>query len=310
MSAAAPGWVMLGCTDTARETLHRLVRLGALPSQVVTITPETAQRNAISNYADLAVDCEQLAVPYAQLQTYGTSTVEDEQVFAVLKPAALLVVGWQRIIPRSVLQHVGIAAGFHASPGILPYGRGRAPVNWTILEERRAMALHMFELADEPDTGDIFGIRLLDVNEYDNARSVYYKIAVAQAELIAEYAPQLLAGTATRMQQRGEVHILAKRTADDGRIDWTQSADAVARLVRAVTSPFPGAFCMRGDQRIMIWNAQPFSRDLFAGCEPGEICFVPHNGMSSEFVVKCGEGSLLVTACHPWPDPTEGEILS
>jgi len=237
------------------------------------------------------------------------STVEDEQVFAVLKPAVLLVLGWQRIIPKTILQHVGVAAGFHASPGILPYGRGRAPVNWTILEDRRAMALHMFELADEADTGDIFGIRMLDVNEYDNARSVYYKIAVAQAELITEYVPQLLTGTAKRMQQRGDVRSLPKRTADDGRIDWTRSADAIARLVRAVTAPFPGAFCLSGEQRIMIWNAQPFSRDLFSGRVPGEVCLIPRNG-TGEFVVKCGEGSLLVTSSEDTDGLSEGDVLS
>jgi methionyl-tRNA formyltransferase len=128
-AAAAPGWVLLGCTDATRETLHRLARLGALPSQVVTITPATAAKNNVTNYADVATDCEQLGVPYAQLQAYGMSTVEDEQLFATLQPAVLLVVGWQRLIPPSVLQHVGLAAGFHAAPGILPYGRGRAPVN-------------------------------------------------------------------------------------------------------------------------------------------------------------------------------------
>ena len=308
MSDPVPGWVMLGCTDAARETLHRLAKLGALPSQVVTITPETAAKNNVSNYADLAPDCEQLAVPFAQLHTYGMSTLEDEQIFEVLRPAALLVVGWQRLIPKNVLQHVGTAAGFHAAPGILPYGRGRAPVNWTIIEGRRAMALHMFELADEADTGDIFGIRMLDVNEYDNARSVYYKIAVAQAELIAQYVPQLLNRTATRMQQHGELRILPKRTAEDGRIDWTQSADDIARLVRAVTAPFPGAFCTRGDQQLTIWDAQPFSRDMLAGSNPGEVCLVPRNG-SGEFVVKCGDGSLLITRASGADGVTEGEML-
>ena len=75
MSAQSPGWVLLGCTTVTRETLHLLARRGALPSQLVTITPETATKNGVSNYADLAVDCQQLAVPYVQLQTYGMSEV-------------------------------------------------------------------------------------------------------------------------------------------------------------------------------------------------------------------------------------------
>jgi hypothetical protein len=43
----------------------------------------------------------------------------------------------------------------------------------------------------------------------------------------------------------------------------------------------------------MIWQAQPFSRDFFDQADPGEICFVADNG-TGEFVVKCGQGSVLI----------------
>jgi methionyl-tRNA formyltransferase len=304
-----PGWVLLGCTDATRETLHRLARLGALPTEVVTIKPHTAARNGVTNYVDLAVDCEHFGVPCIQLQKYGMDTPQDVQTFAVLRPAALLVVGWQRLIPLGVLEHIGMAAAFHASPGILPYGRGRAPVNWTILEERRQMALHLFELVEEADAGDIIGIHMLDVNEYDNARSVYYKIAVAQAELIAEYVPLLLSGHCPKMRQRGEVRVLAKRAPEDGRIHWSDSAEAIARLVRAVTHPFPGAFCDRSGKRVSVWGAQPFSRDMFPAAVPGEVCFVPRNG-TDEFVVKCGDCSLLITSSHGAEGIAEGELFT
>src|SRR5205085_9405393 len=128
--------------------------------------------------------------------------------------------GWQRMFPPAVLQHIGFAGGFHAAPGILPYGRGRAPINWSIIEGRSAMALHLFELADEPDAGDIVGIRLLDLNPYDNARSMYYKVAVAQAELIAQYVPLLLAGDCPKLRQRGLERSLPRRRPADGRMDW------------------------------------------------------------------------------------------
>ncbi len=309
MSLLPPAWVLLGCSDATRETLYRLADMAMLPTELVTIVPATAERNGLTNYADLSVDCEQLGVTCIDLHKYGMDSPKDVQIFELLKPSVMLVVGWQRMVPAEVLAHIGIAAAFHASPGILPYGRGRAPVNWTILEDRRQMALHLFELAEQPDAGDIIGIRMLDVNEYDNARSIYYKIAVAQSELIAQYIPLLAAGDCPRMRQRGDPRMLPKRTPEDGRIDWNTSADDIARLVRAVTSPFPGAFCERNGARVMVWAAQPFSRDMFAGANPGEVCFAARNG-TGEFVVKCGGGSLLVTASEGAEEIAEGEMLA
>ena len=65
---------------------------------------------------------------------------------------------------------------------------------------------------------------------------------------------------------------------------------------------------MRGETRVLIWDAQPFSRDMFTGCTPGEVCMVPHDG-DGEFIVKCGEGSLLVRESDGALGITEGEML-
>ena len=95
------------------------------------------------------------------------------------------------------------------------------------------------------------------------------------------------------MRQRGEPFVYPKRTPADGRIDWSAGSDAICRLVRAATRPYPGAFSKLAGEPVHIWRAQPFSRDLFAAAAPGEICFVgarpPH-----EFVVRSGDSTVLV----------------
>ena len=96
------------------------------------------------------------------------------------------------------------------------------------------------------------------------------------------------------MKQVGDEFYYPKRTPEDGRIDWSWDSERICRLVRAVTFPYPGAFSQLGDERVMIWDCEPFSRDFFDKAAPGEVCFVADNG-SGEFVVRSGDGTLLVT---------------
>jgi methionyl-tRNA formyltransferase len=85
-----------------------------------------------------------------------------------------------------------------------------------------------------------------------------------------------------------------KRTPDDGALDWTQTTQAIDRLVRAVAPPYPGAFCELDGARLLVEAAQPFEGAFFeSAIAPGTIVDVsPSMRM---FVVKTGDGSLLVT---------------
>lgn len=287
------GCVLLGCVEETRDTLLHLLRLGERPDHIVCITPEEARRQRVTNYVDMRAVAASLNIPCSILRSYSMKA-EDGALFANLSPRILLVVGWQRLVPDAVLQHVKDGTvGFHGSSNILPWGRGRSPINWSIIEGRDRFALHMFFIAPGVDDGDVIAIKLYDINPYDNCRTLYYKTAIAQAELLARYLPLMRTGECSRMRQYGEEFYYPKRTPEDGRIDWTADAGTICRLVRAVTWPYPGAFTTLGNSRVMIWDAQPFSRDFFSGAVPGEVCFVSDNG-TGEFVVRCGDGTLLV----------------
>jgi methionyl-tRNA formyltransferase len=166
----------------------------------------------------------------------------------------------------------------------------------------------MFFIKPGVDDGDIIAIRPYDINPWDNCRTVYYKTAIAQAELLARYLPLLRSGHCPAIPQRGEAFFYPKRQPDDGRIDWKADADSICRLIRAVTWPYPGAFSELKGQRVMIWEGQPFSRDFFQDAPPGRVCFVADNG-TGEFAVRCGDGSVLVTKCDGPPNLVVGEQL-
>jgi methionyl-tRNA formyltransferase len=132
------------------------------------------------------------------------------------------------------------ALNLHGS--LLPCYRGRAPVNWAVLhgETRTGATLHY--MTAKPDAGDIVGQQAVPILPDDTARDVLAKVAVA-AEIVLDAAvPRLVAGTAPRIvQDLSQGSYFGGRTADDGRIDWSQNAAAIHNLVRAVAPPYPGA---------------------------------------------------------------------
>ncbi len=82
--------------------------------------------------------------------------------------------------------------------------------------------------------------------------------------------------------------------------------DTICRLVRAVTRPYPGAFSYIQNKKVTIWDAKPFSRDFFNEAVTGEVVFVASN-KPDEFVVKCGDGCVLVTDIEPTVTVKTGE---
>jgi methionyl-tRNA formyltransferase len=302
-------FVVLGCLEETRDTLRHLARLGVLPDRLIGLRAEEARRQKVTNYVDLHPVARGLNVECSEVGSYGLKDGADIELFRTLSPAILAVVGWQRLLPEVVLSTVRVAAlGFHGSCQMLPWGRGRSPINWSIIEGRDRFALHMFVLTPGVDDGDVLGVQLYDINAWDSCRSTYYKTSLAQAELLARHLPRLREGRVAGLAQVGREFYYPKRTPEDGRINWRDNAEQICRLVRAVTWPYPGAFAYQANQKVMIWAAQPFSRDFFPDAQPGEVCFMSDNG-TGEFVVRCGEGTVLVTGAAETEGLHEGVIL-
>jgi methionyl-tRNA formyltransferase len=301
-------FVVLGCLEETRDTLRHLARLGIRPSHLVGLGADEARRQRVTNYVDICAVGDDLGVKCSEVRTYALKEDADVELFRGLSPKVLAVVGWQRLVPEVVLSTVGVALGFHGSCQMLPWGRGRSPINWSIIEGRDRFALHMFVLTPGVDDGDVLGVQLYDINNWDTCRSTYYKTSLAQAELLARHLPRLQTDRVAGLAQIGREFYYPKRTPEDGRIDWRADSERVCRLVRAVTWPYPGAFSYQDDRKLMIWAAQPFSRDFFPDAPPGEVCFVSNNG-TGEFVVRCGEGTVLITRADGADGLREGTVL-
>ena len=84
--------------------------------------------------------------------------------------------GWQRLIPNSILAKFkhGIF-GTHASPLGLPYGKGRSPLNWSIIRDFRQVYFNLFKYEVKADSGMIYSKTKFEINDWDTIESIKVK---------------------------------------------------------------------------------------------------------------------------------------
>ena len=225
----------------------------------------------------------------------------------------LFVIGWERIIPDSVLSTLRCGAyGMHGSAYALPRGRGRSPMNWAILGGKNHFTTSLFRYTLGVDDGDVVSSQTFTIFPDDDIISLHTKNRVSMLRLTKFALPGILNGTLQHQPQSEESPTYyPKRTPEDGGIDWSLSSLDIVRLVRAVAPPYPGAFASLDGQIIKILACKEFERSMFSSnIPPGTILDVSHS--TDSFVVKTGDGSILITHwdADPLPELSIGQYIS
>ena len=187
---------------------------------------------------------------------------------AALSPDYIFSFYYRHMIPAQILACAKIAAlNMHGS--LLPKFRGRAPVNWAILhgETETGATLHVMEV--KPDAGDIVGQVAVGIGPDETATDVFGKVSGAAVEVMNQVLPELIQGKVPRKPndlQKGSY--FGGRKPADGQIHWSQTAQQVHDLVRAVAPPYPGAFTDHDGKTMILAKTSlkgPFPANLNLG---------------------------------------------
>ncbi|HEX7656124.1 MAG: methionyl-tRNA formyltransferase [Sphingomonas sp.] len=284
--AGAPRAVLIGAVDSTRVALEALSAADCWSlAGVVTLDPALAARHA--DFVDLAPLADAAGAPIVTVDRINRPAAI-EQVRA-LEPDYLFVIGWSQICGPDLM---GIAPdrviGYHPAP--LPRMRGRAAIPWTILRGEPITAGTLFWIDDDVDSGAILDQHFLHVADDETAASLYDRHMTALATMLARTLPPLARGAARREPQDDRYATwTARRTPEDGLIDWRDGAAAIDRLIRAVGRPYPGAFTAIGGERLTIWRAAPSPIGIRHAAIPGQV--IARDAES--FTVSCGDGGAL-----------------
>jgi len=287
-----PKIVFVGAHMESRAPLSYLIEQRYDVSGLVTLDPDSLQKMA--GAVDLSSAAEAARIPVLRVKNINepraTSWIQEKS------PDLLLVVGWTQLLKRELLALPKLAClGFHAS--LLPKYRGRAPVNWAIINGETVTGNTMIVLEPNADAGDIVAQRTITITDEDTCRTVYEKVGQTEVEMLHEVLPLIQKGTLPRRKQDDrQATVMPKRRPEDGRIDWTRSTREVYNWIRALTDPYPGAFSILDGKHFWIWSA----------CAGGEI--TRRDGFAPGDVARDPDGWPLIATGDGWIRVLEAQL--
>lgn len=193
---------------------------------------------------------------------------------------------YRDLLPADILACASKGA-FNLHGSLLPRYRGRAPLNWVLVNGETETGVTLHHMVPKADAGDIVAQRVVAISNADTAPTLHRKMITAAEQLLADTLPAIAAGTAPRTpQDLTHSTYFGRRTPEDGEINWSGSASSVRNLIRAVTQPYPGAFTHSGNRKLILWAADIVTGDHNRA--PGTII------AETPLTIACGTDAIVV----------------
>lgn len=276
----------LPALDALASSTHQLVG-------VLTQPDRPAGRGRALRASAIKLRALELGVPVAQPERLASEA--DRAALAQWQPELLVVVAYGLILPPAVLGLPRLGClNIHAS--LLPRWRGAAPIQRAILAGDTESGVTIMQMDAGLDTGPILAQRPVPIGPSMTSAALHDVLAQKGAELLLEVIAALERGTAVPRAQGADgvsyAHKLEKREA---LIDWTGSAQSIARQVRGCNA-WPTAETLLAGKQLKIWQADALETrqaDALAtptDAKPGTVLGLD----AGRLLVACGEGVLAI----------------
>lgn len=319
--------VVFGVKDTSENIVEYIEKNICHVDLVITISPEVTKKNQVSGYKGLSILTEKFGIPVFEADSYFLTDEKTTKFISENEFDIGISMGWQRLIPKSVLDAFrhGIY-GFHGNSGYLPFGRGRSPLNWSMILGDTRFNLNLFKYDENADSPNVFGTKMFSINAHDDIRTAQYKNMICSKNLIRELLEAYKNDSIViKTESKDFDSWYKKRTAVDGKIDLRGRTRDIYNLIRGVAAPFPGAFAYiakKGEEipkidedivlpneqygKISVWEAHPFDEMMdFSGYAPGEVIDI----FDAKLIIRTVDGSLLIDRFECDREINVGDIL-
>lgn len=290
--------VFMGTPQFAIATLQELIdEYSAQGVAAVFTQPDRPRgRGRRTQPSPVKVLAQQYGIPV--LEPVSLRDPETQAGLQSLRPDVIVVAAFGQILPSAVLELPSYGCiNVHAS--LLPRWRGAAPVAAAILAGDHTTGATVMKMDVGLDTGPTLSQRSLVIAPDDTRESLTTRLAQLGADLLRDTLPDWLAG---RIEPRPQDEALAtyapQLKKEQGRINWSESAEDIARQVRAF-NPWPGAFTFWQDKPLRVLRSaateiDPPGAGQDAGLLPGTVIAGP-----SGPAVVTGSGILRLYEVQP-----------
>jgi methionyl-tRNA formyltransferase len=252
--------VFCGTPRFAVFTLEALVAAG-FPVQLVVTQPDRPKGRGLELVSSPVKQFAlQLGLPTTQPDKIKNND-EFRAQLTTLKPDAIVVVGYGRIIPQWMLE-LPLLGNFNLHASLLPKYRGAAPIQWAIAQGESVTGVTTMRIDAGLDTGDILLQREMPITDDDTAETLAPRLAQVGADLMVETLRGLQSGSIKPRPQDSSVATLAPiLKKEDGLLDFSLLASELVNRIRGF-QPWPGAYTRFRGKNLHIWKAAPANAAL------------------------------------------------
>lgn len=285
--------IFLGTGDIAIPSFEWLIESGRIPVALVTQPDRPAGRRRELKAPRIKELALQHGIPVLQPER-----VREEgalEAIEALSPDLMVVMAYGQILPNRLIEMAPRGCvNLHAS--LLPKYRGAACIQAAIDAGDPTTGVTLMHVVKQLDAGDVILACDTPIGPTDTGGVLHDRLAGVAMDTLKAGLPGLLDGSAPRRSQDdlGEMSHVSKLGRDDGRIDWTWSAERIERRLRAY-DPWPGCWAEFADggsvRRIKLY---PFAELVEIDAEPGSL-----HEIEGRLCVACGQQGLLLAEVQP-----------
>jgi methionyl-tRNA formyltransferase len=261
--------VFCGTPEFAVPSLRRLAAQPEFSVEVVITQPDRPRGRGQTVSASPVKE----AALVAGLHVFQPESVKSDSAQEFLKrvaPDAVVIIAYGQIIPGRLLTLPRLGwINLHAS--LLPRYRGAAPIHWAIANGETATGISTMKIDAGMDTGPTLLQQKLEIGPDETSPELAARMSELGAGLIVDSLLKLDRGEISpQTQDAAKASYAPILKKEDGRIDWTRTAQQIYNRMRGF-APWPGAYTTFRGQSCHLWG-RPESGVIAGGhTTPGEI---------------------------------------
>jgi methionyl-tRNA formyltransferase len=180
---------------------------------------------------------------------------EARQCISDLAPDAIVVAAYGLFLPEETLAVPRLGC-LNIHPSLLPRHRGPSPVATAILEGDETTGVTIMLLDEGMDTGPILNQGETPIGADETCDQLTARLFDVGSNLLTKTLDVWSDGSVTPTPQDDAIATVTTRLQrSDGRIDWNDTVESIARRVRAFT-PWPGTCTTWKDRTFKVIRAK------------------------------------------------------
>ena len=204
-----------------------------------------------------------------------------------LKVDLVITLAYGQIVPQGFLDIPRFGClNLHGS--LLPKLRGASPIQTALINNEKVTGVTLMEMVAAMDAGRMYGKKEVNIEEDDNATSLFKKISEAAKDLVLELLPKYVNGELEGIpQDENEVTFCSLIKPEQEKLDLSKDILEVYGYIRGLSDE-PGAYLYLDNQKLKIFKAK-IANDLVTA-EVGTIVQADKRGL----LLQCQNGQLAI----------------